>query len=353
MDNEKLLHETYYNPTTGLISANKLYQKLKDQGITLKQIKDFLEKQETSQLFKPVVKNKVFFPIVAYEPNEMIQCDVMDMSNVSTTNSYFKYLLVAIDIFTRVLRVVPMKDKGTDTIIQSMEQIIKHFKCDTVTTDQGKEYTNQKFKNLMKDNDIKHILVDVKQHSSLGVVDRVCRTIRNLINKYCTSHKTTRYIDALSKLIDNYNNTYHSTIKCTPNDAINHIDEINNIMMHKYKVAQENETVFNVNDKVRHLINLSIFEKQGQAKWSHDVLTVVDKLKHSYQLSNGKWFRYWRLQNVQQTEALKKAGRPTKHTMQSIKKTNTVNRKLRKEDVNVKNIVKEKRTRQKTDRFTY
>lgn len=190
---EELIKSTYYDPTTGLISANKIYQKLKDKGVSLKQIKEFLEKQETSQLYKPVTKQKVFFPIVSYAPFELIQCDVMDMSNIATTNSYFKYLLVSIDVFTRVLQVIPMKDKSTESIIQAMTKIIKFFHPDTITTDQGKEYTNQKFNELMKENNIKHVKVDVKQHSSLGIVDRVCRTIRNLINKYCTSHKTTRY----------------------------------------------------------------------------------------------------------------------------------------------------------------
>ena len=234
-----------------------------------------------------------------------------------------------------------------------MGTITNFFNPDTITTDQGKEYTNLKMKHLLQENNIKHVLIDVKQHSSLGLVDRVCRSIRNLINKYCTSHKTTRYIDALPKLVDNYNNTYHSTIKCTPNDAINHIDEINIIMMHKYKLAKENETVFNIDDKVRHLLNLSIFEKQGQSKWSPDIYTVVDKKTHSYKLSDGKWYRYYQLQLVKETQDVKKVGRPTKHTTQSLKHTNTINRKLRTEDVSLKNIVKAKRTRQKTDRFSY
>ena len=33
---EDKIKEAYYNPDIGLISSNKLYHKLKDQGITLK-----------------------------------------------------------------------------------------------------------------------------------------------------------------------------------------------------------------------------------------------------------------------------------------------------------------------------
>ena len=41
-----------------------------------------------------------------------------------------------------------------------------------------------------------------------------------------TAYKTTRYIDVLAKLIDNYSNSKHSTISFTPNEANRHVEEI-------------------------------------------------------------------------------------------------------------------------------
>ena len=43
-----------------------------------------------------------------------------------------------------------------------------------------------------------------------------------------------------------------------------------------------------VGDKVRHLINLSIFDKKGLSKWSNEVFTIIDKKPHSYKLDNNK-----------------------------------------------------------------
>ena len=123
--------------------------------------------------------------------------------------------------------------------------------------------------------------------------------------------------------------------------------------MKKYMKAKDNEQVFNISDKVRHLIRLSIFEKQGTSKWAKEINTITDKKEHSYKLDNGKWYRYYQLQKVEETENIKKMGRPTKHTMETLKKTNTIKRRLNKEDVSLKNIIKEKRTRQPTDRFKY
>ena len=140
---EDKLKEIYYNPNVGLISANKLYQKVKDQGISLKQVQDFIQKQETAQLFKPVIKQKIYFPITSYEPNEHIQIDLMDMSNIATTNSYYKYLLVSIDIFTRKAFVVPLKTKTSETVIEGMKDIISFFEPKIITSDNGKEYINK------------------------------------------------------------------------------------------------------------------------------------------------------------------------------------------------------------------
>ena len=351
---EDKLKEIFYNPETGLISANKLFQKVKKDGYTRKQVDDFVKKQTTAQMHKPVVKEQVFFPITSYEPNEHLQLDLMDISNVSTTNSYYKYLFVSIDIFTRKALVIPLKFKSTEHIIAAMEPIIHTFKPKIVSTDSGSEYISYAFNDYLKRHNVEHRYIDVEQHASLGIVDRFCRTLRGLINKFCTSHKTTRFIDALPKLVENYNNTYHSTIKCTPNEAHNNVDEINEIMLMKYMLAKAKEKVFNIGDKVRYLENLTIFQKQGLSKWSNFVYTITGKKTHSYQLSNGKWYRYYQLLLVpEETEDVKKVGRPTKHTAQTLRKENTVKRKLKHEDINLSNVIKTKRLRQKTDRFSY
>ena len=50
--NEKLMHELYYSPAVQATSLKRLYDKFKNKGITQKQVKEFLDKQESHQLFK-------------------------------------------------------------------------------------------------------------------------------------------------------------------------------------------------------------------------------------------------------------------------------------------------------------
>ena len=101
------------------------------------------------------------------------------------------------------------------------------------------------------------------------------------------------------------------------------------------------------------MINLSIFEKQGQSKWAKQINVITDKKDHSYKLDDGKWYRYYQLQPAENTDKVNKVGRPTKHTLQTLRKANTVKRKLKQEDIDLRNIVNTKRLRQKTDRLSY
>ena len=54
LDHTEILNKYYYSTTTGFTSSDKLYKRLKKDGhkITLKTIKEFIKKQEVSQIHK-------------------------------------------------------------------------------------------------------------------------------------------------------------------------------------------------------------------------------------------------------------------------------------------------------------
>ena len=68
-------------------------------------------------------------------------------------------------------------------------------------------------------------------------------------------------------------------------------------------------------------------------------------------LDNNKFYRYYQLQPAVEAQHIQKVGRPTKHTLQTLKSANTVKRKLKHEDIYLSNIIKTQRPRQKTDRL--
>ena len=292
------LKKIYYNPTTGFQSKKKLYEAVKDKGITKQQVDYFLNNQEAYQLHKKPEIPKVYIPIISKYPNEILQADLLDISNLSTSNSGIHYILLVIDIFTRKAYVQPLKNKTSETVVKAFENIIKEVKPKIIQSDFGSEFINSTFKNLLKDNNIELQLINVGDKNKIGIINRMCRTLREMLNKYMTAYKTTRYIDVLDKMITNYNNSKHTTILFAPNEANKHIDEIQKINTRRYNKAIQKEVHFRIGDKVRCIINLEAFQKHTLPKWSKQVHTIVNKTEHSYTLSNGKTCKPYELQLI-------------------------------------------------------
>ena len=53
------------------------------------------------------------------------------------------------------------------------------------------------------------------------VAERFLRTLKTKIYKYMTAISKNVYIDKLDDIVNEYNNTYHRTIKIKPADADN------------------------------------------------------------------------------------------------------------------------------------
>ena len=51
------------------------------------------------------------------------------------------------------------------------------------------------------------------------IAERFIRTLKNKIYKYMTSVSKNTYIDKLDDTVNEYNNTYHKTIKMKPIDV--------------------------------------------------------------------------------------------------------------------------------------
>lgn len=347
----KLIQEAYYDPSIGYQSATKLFHKLKSKGVTLEQIKQFLSKQESTQLHKQPIRVKNYFPIVAKYENEILQVDLADFSDISTTNDNYKWLLCAIDVFTRKSYVIPLKNKTSVTVTHAMSKIIENEKPSIINCDKGSEFISKEFKKLMNDNNIEIRYVEVGDHHKLGIVDRFIRTLRSLINRYQTAYKTTRFINVLNKLVNNYNNSYHTGIRGIPNE-VNEI-KLTRLNNKKYNNALKEEIKFNINDSVRYLKNKVLFEKGSQPNWSTTIYKIIDMTEHMYKLDNGKWYKYYQLQKVNEPMIYKKETRLKQPTQQEIRKDNSSQRKLNKEGVSTENIIKTKRIRQATDRLHY
>ena len=96
------MEEIFKNPKT-ISGLTKLYKRAKqqDKNFTLKDAKEFLKNKYTSQINKPLPSRHMhFYPITASnEENDVIEIDLMDVSNISANNKNYKYIFFCVDVY--------------------------------------------------------------------------------------------------------------------------------------------------------------------------------------------------------------------------------------------------------------
>ena len=107
------------------------------------------------------------------------------------------------------------------------------------------------------------------------------RTIRGRLFKLFTSQKNNKWIHALPKLIDSYNNSIHRTIQMRPNDVEpKHTKELlhhlysNKKYLQTVKREKYRRKLLKVNDLVRIVKERGFREKEAVQKWTNEIFKI-------------------------------------------------------------------------------
>ena len=191
------------------------------------------------------------------------------MQSLSKKNKGIKYLLCAIDLYSKYAFVVPLKDKKGISIVNAFDKIIKQSNRRAKgTSDQGSEFYNNNFKKWLSDNNI--IMYSTYNESKSVVAERFIEILENKLYKHMTATGKNVYYDVLDNVVNEYNNTKHSTIKMKPIDVGDnkrvYIDEHN-----------EKDSRFKVGDRVKISKFKNIFAKGYTPNWSKEIF-IIDKI---------------------------------------------------------------------------
>ena len=109
-----------------------------------------------NELHKPVIKKFDKRKVYSQFQCNIWGVDLADMQSLIKKKNGIKYLLCAIDLFSKYAFVVPLKDKKGISIVNEFNKIIKQSnrKPNEIWVDQGGEFYNYVFKKWLSDNDI-------------------------------------------------------------------------------------------------------------------------------------------------------------------------------------------------------
>ena len=222
------------------------------------------------ELHKPVIKKFNKRKVYSQFKDNIWGVDLADMQSLSRKNKGIKYLLCAIDLYSKYAFVIPLKDKKGISTVNAFDKIIKQSnrRPNKIWVDQGGEFYNNVFKRWLSKNNI--IMYSTYNEGKSVVAERFIRTLKNKLYKHMTATGKNVYYDVLDDVVNKYNNTKHNTIKMKPIDVKNnkrdYIDEHN-----------EKDSRFIVGDRVRISKFKNIFAKGYTPNWSKEIF-IIDKI---------------------------------------------------------------------------
>ena len=283
-----------------------------ETGRTIETARNFLERQETYQRFKPVNYNTVRnYRIISFAPEWYWQADLADIAQWSRLNDGFKYILTVVDIFSKKAWATALKSKDAQTVADAMGKIFKLERVQglKMKTDPGTEFKNSTLRGIEDDYNVVHTFskpgIKTRRANEMGSIEAFNKTVKSALNQMMDSHDTNRWVDFLPQVIETYNNAKHSTTNQEPD----RLHENLMAMEQERKRISEFQSIVNPGlrkgDQVRLLIKRGMFDKGTTAKWSKELFTISN-LNPVMVYLQGKPdpYRFYEVQKVERVETI-------------------------------------------------
>ena len=128
--------------------------------------------------------------------------------------------------------------------------------------------------NFFKKEGVHHFVTENQTKASIG--ERSVKTIKMRLHKYMNQFQTFRYLEALPKITNSYNNSYHRSIKMKPNQVSPQNQSLVWATLHKSKQDLKRPRIkLKVGDWVRISFIKKTFDREYHEKWTGEIFKVT------------------------------------------------------------------------------
>ena len=230
-----------------------------------------LTSELANELHKPIIKKFTKRRVMVNKIDEIWTADLVDMSSYSKDNKGYKYLLTVIDVFSKYGWIVPKKNKKGLTTAEAFKLILKEGRQpEKLWVDKGTEFYNPHVKSLFKN------IYSTENEEKSSVIERWNRTMKEKMFKYFTANQTKKYIAILPTLVNNYNNTYHNSIKMKPTEGSlkKNENKVRDNLYEETTFFARAKPKFKLFDRVRITKKKLFFEKGYTPRWTNEIFTI-------------------------------------------------------------------------------
>lgn len=266
---EQLLRDAYLDPDSPSCFSSPQAIKRQVPQATRKEIANFLKTVPSYTLHRRIVNKFKRKPTTSPGKFFSVQCDLIDYTAYANENDGYRWILVIIDIATRMIYTYPLKSKGGKDVAPAFEKFFtKEFEPILVYSDSGLEFKNSLVQNEFKKRNIRHVIPHSQLHCAL--LERFIRTIKTRIERYFHSKGTRRWVDVLEKITLAINRSYSRGIGMSP------IEAIKSKIISTPCFGEERKCKLAVGDLVRISSFRSAFQK-GYAQNATDEMFIISK----------------------------------------------------------------------------
>jgi hypothetical protein len=282
----KTAQEILSDDAYSLLGIDKVIAKLISAGVEFNEkelrhaYKQLEVNQRTQRQKKPDKRLKITGPPGAY------QIDLIFLPKYRSSNRGITIFLLLVEIISRKAFAYPIKSKKPSDILDAYEQFLKDHDGNLSDVYGDNEFNSEWFRAF---NDVLNVNVHtgvakddhISKHSNrLGIIDRLVRTVRKLMNKYMLLQNDTHWSKWLPKIISVYNETPHASLNNrTPDEVYADNDEKEKRFRQdiKHNLGEDaKKTPISVGDTVRILEKKEVFAKEGPT-FSKELYVVVKK----------------------------------------------------------------------------
>lgn len=282
------LKSTYYNAKKpeAYGGARQLLEKFAKKSDKKKTtINKWLRSQDAYTLHKKITRKYTHRPTIVAGMEEQLQIDLLDVSRHSTSNDNVKFLLTAIDVFSKKAWVSPIKKKDGRSVALALAAIVEMSKCNLIQSDKGTEFKNHKVSLMLKQHDVTlfHTENDAIKAS---IVERFNQTLKLKIHRFITSKNgNEEYLSKLGDLVGGYNNAKHTSTGMIPNNMTyeNQHEAWDRINIRQQKLSEKQKVKQKNSIKPGCYVRISkathAFDRGYTPNWSTEVFQVKSLVK--------------------------------------------------------------------------
>lgn len=242
-------------------------------GLPLSTVKKFLHAKDSYTLYHNATRKFKRQKVYARYINDIWCMDLAFVDKLSKENRGIKYLLVCVDIFSRFVRVQPMKNKYASTTKEAFQKFLKSTQPipNYIWVDQGTEFSGD-FKKFCDQKGIR--VYNTFSDTKAAFAERAIRSLKRIIYRYIEERGTYSYINDLQNFVDIMNSRINRSVGKPPKSITN----MDAIRLHHTAPSsggvKTKPPKFDVGDKV-HISKYDIaFRKGYKPQYTREVFII-------------------------------------------------------------------------------